>query len=139
LEDDKDAATEMSEDSPRLEWWEKAERKAEEEDEMLEEQEALLESFATVCKEERTRAATAQAVRAESSPHGCGRVLAYPQFPIGRLAEVACIWKDAAERRKAFERNDFKYKKRVRYYLTETVLGFLTVGDVSSNTRFLPY
>jgi hypothetical protein len=43
LEDDKDAATEMSEDSPRLEWWEKAERKAEEEEaEMLEKREALL-------------------------------------------------------------------------------------------------
>jgi hypothetical protein len=48
LEDNKDVATEMPDDSPRLEWWEEAERKAEEEeDEMLEEQEALLESFAT--------------------------------------------------------------------------------------------
>jgi hypothetical protein len=39
---------------------EEAERKAKEEDgEMLEEQEALLESFATACKEERTRSAVA--------------------------------------------------------------------------------
>jgi hypothetical protein len=45
-------------DSPRLEWWEGAERKAEEEeDKILEEQEALLESFANARKEERTRAA----------------------------------------------------------------------------------
>jgi hypothetical protein len=52
LEDDKDAAMETPEDSPCLEWWEEAERKAkEEEDEMLEEQETLLESFATACKE----------------------------------------------------------------------------------------
>jgi hypothetical protein len=52
--------TETPEDSPRLEWWEEAERKAEEEeDEMLEKQEALLESFATVRKKEKTRAAEA--------------------------------------------------------------------------------
>jgi hypothetical protein len=95
LEDDKDAATETPEDSPRLEWWE--------EDEMLEEQEALLESFATACKEERTRAATTQAVRAESSPRRHGRVLACPQFPVRRFAELACIWKAVMERRKTFE------------------------------------
>jgi hypothetical protein len=60
LEDDEDAATETPEDSSRLELWEEAERKAEKEkDEMLEEQEALLESFATACKEERTQAAVA--------------------------------------------------------------------------------
>jgi hypothetical protein len=57
LEDDKDTMTETPDDSPRLEWWEETEHKAEEEDEMLEEQEALLESFATARKEERTPAA----------------------------------------------------------------------------------
>jgi hypothetical protein len=31
--------------------------------------------------------------------------LAYPQFPVGRFAEVARIWKAAAKRRKAFEGN----------------------------------
>jgi hypothetical protein len=62
LEDDKDAAIETPKDSPHLEWWEEAERKAEE-DEILEQQEARLESFATTRKEERTRAAAAQAVR----------------------------------------------------------------------------
>jgi hypothetical protein len=87
LEDDEDVATETPVDSPRLEWWEEAERKAEEEEEeeeeeeMLEEQEVLLESFATARKEERTREATAQAVRAESSPCRHGRVPACLQFP----------------------------------------------------------
>jgi hypothetical protein len=101
LEDDEDAVTETPEDSPCLEWWEDAERKAEEEeDEMLEEQEALLQSFATMRKEERNRPAAAQA---ESSPRGHGRVPACPQFPIRIFVEVACIWKAAAERRKAFE------------------------------------
>jgi hypothetical protein len=53
LEDNKDTATETPEDSLRLEWWEEEKRKTEEkEDEMLEEQEALLESFATARKEE---------------------------------------------------------------------------------------
>jgi hypothetical protein len=52
LEDDKDAAMETPKDSPCLEWWEEAEHKNEEEDEMLEKQEALLESFAIVRKEE---------------------------------------------------------------------------------------
>jgi hypothetical protein len=52
LEDDEDVAMETPEDSPRLEWWEEVERKAEE-------QEALLESFTTARKEEWTRAATA--------------------------------------------------------------------------------
>jgi hypothetical protein len=53
LEDDKDATTEMPEDSPCLEWWEEVERKAgEKKDKILEEQEALLESFATARKEE---------------------------------------------------------------------------------------
>jgi hypothetical protein len=38
LKDNEDAATVTPEDSPRLEWWEEAERKAEEEeDEMTEE------------------------------------------------------------------------------------------------------
>jgi hypothetical protein len=55
LEDNKHARTEMPEDSLHFEWWEEAERKAEEEEEMLEEQRALMESFATACKEERTR------------------------------------------------------------------------------------
>jgi hypothetical protein len=41
---------------------------------MLEEQEVLLESFATTRKEERTRAATAQAVYAEASPRGPGHI-----------------------------------------------------------------
>jgi hypothetical protein len=63
LEDDEDAATEMLEDSLRLEWCEEAEHNAEEEEEMLEEQEVLLESFATTCKEERTQAVVAQAIR----------------------------------------------------------------------------
>jgi hypothetical protein len=58
----------MLEVSLGLEWWEEAERKAEEEeDEMLEEQEAHLESFATMRKEERTRVAMVQAIRAESA------------------------------------------------------------------------
>jgi hypothetical protein len=95
LKDDKDAATKMPEDSPHLEWWE--------EDEMLEEQEVLLDSFATACKEERTRAAATQAVQVESSPHGHGRVPACPQFPVGRFAEVARIWKTVMERHKTFE------------------------------------
>jgi hypothetical protein len=104
LENDKDVATEMLEDSPCLEWWEEPERKAkEEEDEMLGEQEAPLESFATTRKEERTRAAKVQAVCAESSPHGRGRVPACPQFPVGRFAKVARIWKAAMERCKSFE------------------------------------
>jgi hypothetical protein len=51
LYDDVDAATETSEDSSHLEWWEEADRKGEEEEEeedkMLEEQEVLVESFAT--------------------------------------------------------------------------------------------
>jgi hypothetical protein len=61
LEDDEDAPIETMEDSPHLEWWEEEECKAEEEEEdkMLEKQEALLESFATVCKKERTRVAEA--------------------------------------------------------------------------------
>jgi hypothetical protein len=61
---------EMLEVSLGLEWWEEAEHKAEEEeeeDEMLEEQEAHLESFATTRKEERTRVAMVQAIRAESA------------------------------------------------------------------------
>jgi hypothetical protein len=104
LEDDEDAEMETPEDSPRLEWWEEAERKAEkEENEMIEEQEVLLESFATTRGKERTRVAAAQVVRAESSPRGHGNVPACPQFPIERFAEVVRIWKDAAERRKAFE------------------------------------
>jgi hypothetical protein len=104
LEDDKDAATEMPEDSPCLEWWGKVEPKVEEEEKkMLEEQEALLESFATARKEERTRAALTQAVCVESSPHGHDLVPAFPQFPVGRFAEVVHVWKAAAERRKAFE------------------------------------
>jgi hypothetical protein len=104
LEDDEDAVMETPEDSPHLECWEEAERKAEEEeDEILEEQEALLESFATARKEERTHTAAAQAVRAKSSLRGHGRIPACPQFPVGRFAEVACIWKAAAERRKVFE------------------------------------
>jgi hypothetical protein len=70
---------------------------------MLEEQEALLESFATVRKEERTRVATTQAIRAESSPHRHGHIPACPQFPVERFVEVARIWKAAAERRKPFE------------------------------------
>jgi hypothetical protein len=58
LKDNKDMAIETPEDSPRLEWWEEAERKTEEEeDEMTKEQEVLLESFTIACKEERTRAA----------------------------------------------------------------------------------
>jgi hypothetical protein len=58
----------MLEVSLGLEWWEEAERKAEEEeDEMLEEQEAHLESFATTRKEERNRVAMVQAIRAESA------------------------------------------------------------------------
>jgi hypothetical protein len=56
-----------------------------------------------VCKEERTWATPTQAVRAESSPRGHGRVPAYPQFPIRRFAEVARIWKAVAERHKAFK------------------------------------
>jgi hypothetical protein len=61
LEDDEDAPIETMEDSPHLEWLEEKVCKAEEEeeDEMLEKQEALLESFATARKEERTRAAEA--------------------------------------------------------------------------------
>jgi hypothetical protein len=95
---------ETPEDSPHLEWWEEAERKDEkEEGEMLEQQEALLESFATTCKEERTRAAAAPAVRTESSPRGHRRVPVCPQFLVRRFAKVACIWKDVAERSKAFE------------------------------------
>jgi hypothetical protein len=83
-------------DSPCLEWWEEAERKAEEE-------EALLESFATARKEESIQAAAAQTVHAESSPRGHGHVPPCPQFPVKRFAEVAGIWKAAAERSKAFE------------------------------------
>jgi hypothetical protein len=104
LKDDEDAATEMPKDSPHLEWWEEAKRKAkEEDDEMLEDQEAHLESFATARKEEMTRVAAAQVVHVESSPRRHGRVPACPQFPVGRFAEVARIWKAVAERRKAFE------------------------------------
>jgi hypothetical protein len=105
FEDDEDKTIEAPEDSPCLEWWEEAELKAEEEedDKMLEEQEVLLESFATARKEERTRAAVTQANRAESSPHGHGNVLAYPQFHVVRFTKVARIWKAAAERRKTFE------------------------------------
>jgi hypothetical protein len=55
LEDDKDAATVMSEDHlPHLKWWEGAERKTKVEGEMLEEQAELEESFAT--KREKDRA-----------------------------------------------------------------------------------
>jgi hypothetical protein len=58
LEDDEDTAMETPKDSLHLEWWEEPERKTdEEEDKMPEEQEALLESFATARKKERTRAA----------------------------------------------------------------------------------
>jgi hypothetical protein len=96
LEDDEDAAMETPEDSPRLEWWEEVERKAEE-------QEALLESFATARKEERTRVAAAQAIRAESFPRRHGHVPACLQFSIGRFTEVARIWKAATKRCKAFQ------------------------------------
>jgi hypothetical protein len=58
---------------------------------MLEEQEALQESFATARKEERTRSATAHAVRAEASPHGPSHVSACPQFPVGIFDEAARI------------------------------------------------
>jgi hypothetical protein len=103
LADDEDAATETLEDSPCLERWEEAKRKIkEEEDEMLKEQEALLESFATARKEERTQVATAQAIHAEASPCGPGHVPACPQFSVKRFAKVAQIWKSAAERGKAF-------------------------------------
>jgi hypothetical protein len=50
FEDDEDTTTEMPEDSLHLECLEKAERKAEEEDEMLKKKEMLLESFATARK-----------------------------------------------------------------------------------------
>jgi hypothetical protein len=43
------------------------------------------------------------AVHAESSPRRHGRVPACPQFLVRRFAKVAHIWKDAAERCKAFE------------------------------------
>jgi hypothetical protein len=90
LKDDEDAATETLKDSPHLEWWEKAKRKAEEEDDaMLEEQEAQLESFATARKEERTRAAAVQAIHVESSPRRHARIPACLQFPVGRFTEVA--------------------------------------------------
>jgi hypothetical protein len=71
LEVDEDVTMEMPEDSPHLEWREETELKAEEEeeDEMLKEQEALLESFTTARKEERTRAAVTQDVRAELKEH----------------------------------------------------------------------
>jgi hypothetical protein len=106
LEDDEDAVTETPEDSPRLEWWEESERKTKEEkDEMLEEQEALLESFATARKEERNRAASAQPVRVESNLRGHGHVPDCSQSPIGILAKVACIWKAATDRRKSNEGN----------------------------------
>jgi hypothetical protein len=69
LEDSEDAATETPEDSPHLERWEEAKCKIkEEENEMLKEQEALLESLATARKEERTQAA------------GPGHVPSCPQF-----------------------------------------------------------
>jgi hypothetical protein len=68
-----------------------------------EEEDEMLKSFTTTRKEERTRALVVQAIRAESSLLGYGGVPAYPQFPVGRFAEVARIWKDVAERRKAFE------------------------------------
>jgi hypothetical protein len=86
-----DATTETSKDSPHLELWEEAECKTEEE--MLEEKEALLESFAIACKEERTREAVAQAANPESSLRGHGLVPACPKFPVGKFAEVVCIWK----------------------------------------------
>jgi hypothetical protein len=56
-----------------------------------------------VRKEERTRAAAAQAIRAESFPRRHGHVPACPQFSVGRFAEVARIWKAAVERCKAFQ------------------------------------
>jgi hypothetical protein len=68
-----------------------------------EEEDEMLKSFTTTRKEERTRALVVQAIRAESSLLGYGGVPAYPQFPVGRFAEVARIWKDVAERRKTFE------------------------------------
>jgi hypothetical protein len=78
LEENEDAVTETPKNSPRLEWWEESECKAKEEkDEMLEGQEALLESFATTRKEERNRAAVAQAVHLESSLRGHGHVPDY--------------------------------------------------------------
>jgi hypothetical protein len=104
LEDDEDALTEMPKDSPCLEWCEEAEHKAEgEEDEMLEEQEALLESFATARKEETTCVATAEAILAEASPCGPVHVPACPQFLVERFDKIEQIWKAATERRKAFE------------------------------------
>jgi hypothetical protein len=83
LEDDEDAVTETPRDSLRLEWWEEAKRKAEEEeDEMLEKQEALLESFKAAHKE-KTHMAAVCAVRVEpASPHGTGHVPACP--PVSR-------------------------------------------------------
>jgi hypothetical protein len=72
---------------------------------MLEEQEALLESFATTRYEEKTWAAAVQAVRTVSSQRRHGRVPACPQFSVRRFAEVARIWKAAAERCKAFKGN----------------------------------
>jgi hypothetical protein len=113
LEEDEDVVTETPEVSPRLEWWEEVDRKAnEEEDEMLKEQEAPLDFFATAHNEnffgtshneKRTQAATAQAVPIESSPREPSRILACPQFPVGRFAEIARIWEALVERRKAFE------------------------------------
>jgi hypothetical protein len=70
---------------------------------VLEEQEVLLESFATTHKEERTRAAVVQAICAKSSLREPGRVPHCPQFPVGRFAEVARIWKATVDRRKAFD------------------------------------
>jgi hypothetical protein len=83
LEDDEDAPIETMEDSPHLEWWEEEECKAEEEeDEMLEKQEALLESFKAAHKE-KTHMAAVCAVRVEpASPHGTGHVPACP--PVSR-------------------------------------------------------
>jgi hypothetical protein len=106
LEDDEDAA-ETPEDSSCLEWWEEAERKAEEkEDEMLEEKKV-------------------HAVRVESSPRGHGRVPAYSQFPVAKFAEVARIWKATADRRKAFE-----------WVWSEKTEGcFCKFNDASSKTR----
>jgi hypothetical protein len=84
LEDDEDAAMETLEDSPRLEWWEEAERKAEEEEnKMPEEQEALLESF---------KFATAQG-RKDSGGRGAGRprrVLSAWTWQRTGLSAVSC-------------------------------------------------
>jgi hypothetical protein len=55
---------------------------------MLEEQKMLLEFFASARKEERTRAAAAQAVHAESPPRRPGRAPAYLHSPVGRSSRL---------------------------------------------------